>query len=198
MKFLTLMFVSTLALLNTVSAQLSAAHYSQASPADPAVLSTNPSDPKLFEKIAFYPDRNLARALGDLRIVADRVALIVPQGDIYKTQEKGQVASSDRTTEFMIIMADRDISIDAKQMGSTRTSPGILNLKDLVVQLLVQWSFVIEKRVVWFAPSAGAIVQLSWQEYNTGPAADTKGRESWHQLFLAEAGSMRTEIGRRT
>lgn len=198
MKFLGLMFVSTLALLNTVSAQLVAARYTQASPADPAVLSTNPSDHKLFEKVAFYPERNLARALTDLRISADRVALIVPQGDTYETATPGETARAARTTEFMIIMADRDLSIDAKQMGSSSRTPGILNIKDLAVQLLVQKSFVIEKHVVWFAPSAGAIVQMNWLEDNKAPAADTKGRESWHQLFTANAGSIRAETGRRS
>jgi hypothetical protein len=192
------MFVSTLALLTTVSGALGAARYEQSSPAAPAVLSTDPSDPKLFDKVAFYPDRNIARALSDLRISADRVALIVPQGDTYETATPGETAHAARTTEFMVIMADRDLSIDSKQMTPSARTPGILNIKDLAVQLLVQKSFSIESHVIYFAPSAGAIVQLGWQEDNKAPVADMRGRECWHQLFLANAGSLRTSIGRRT
>jgi hypothetical protein len=192
------MFVSTLALLTTVSGALGSARYDQPSPAEPAVLSENPSSPKLFEKIAFYPDRNIARALADLRLSQDRIALIVPQGDTYETERKGEIASSDRTTEFMIIMADRDLSIDAKQMTPSTRTPGILNIKDLTVQLLVSKSFVVEKQVIYFAPSAGALIPIGWQEDNKAPTADMKGRECWHQLFLAKAGSLRTSIGRRT
>lgn len=192
------MFVSTIALLSAVSGALGAARYDQPSPAEPAVLSTDPSDPKLFDKVAFYPDRNLAKALADLRISADRVALIVPQGDTYETAKPGQIAHAARTTEFMIILADRDFSIDSKQMQASANTPGILNIKDLTVQLLVQKSFVIEKQVIYFAPNAGAIVQLGWQEDGKVPVADMRGRECWHQLFLANAGNLRTEIGRRT
>lgn len=196
-RALAIMFVSTLALLSAVNTAVSAARYHQASPADPAVLSDDSSDPKLFEKVAFYPDRNLARALTDLRVMKNRVCLIVPQGDTYENERKGQIARSDRTTEFMLIMADRDFSIDAGQLGSTPRSPGILNLKDLAVDLLVKKSFVVESQVVYFAPSAGAVVQLDWKE-DRAPAADMKGRECWHQLFIANAGTERTEIGRRT
>jgi hypothetical protein len=191
-------FVTTLALLTTVSGALAAARYEQSSPAEPAVLSTNPADPKLFDKVAFYPERNIARAFADLRIVGDRVALIIPQGDTYETERQGQIASADRTTEFMIIMADKDLSIDAKQMAPSARTPGILNLKDLTVQLLIEKSFVIEKQIVYFAPSAGALIPIGWQEDNKAPAADMKGRECWHQLFLANAGALRTSIGRRT
>src|SRR2546423_925108 len=126
-KLAVIMFVSTLALLTTVSGALGAARYDQPSPAEPAVLSDDPSSPKLFEKIAFYPDRNIARALADLRLSQDRIALIVPQGDTYENERKGNIAYSDRTTEFLVIMADRDLSIDAKQMGSSARTPGILN-----------------------------------------------------------------------
>ncbi len=197
-KFALIMFVSTLALLNAVSAELSAARYSQPHPADPAVLSTNPSDPKLFDKVAFYPDRNVARALADLRISESRVALIVPQCDTYAAERKGNIAHADRTTEFMVIMADRDLSIDAKQMTPSTQTPGILNIKDLAVQLLVQKSFIVEKRVIYFAPSAGAIVQLGWEQDTKVPVADMRGRECWHQLFTANAGEISTSIGRRT
>lgn len=191
------MFVTTLALLTTVSNTLAAARYSQPSPGEPAVLSENPSDPKIFDKIAFYPERDLGRALADLRIMENRVALIVPQGDTYENERRGQVATSARTTELMIIIADRDFSIDAKQLKATSQSPGILNLKDLTVQLLTRKSFVVEGIVVWIAPSAGALVQMDWKE-DKAPAADLKGRESWHQLFVANAGHQETGIGRRT
>lgn len=192
-----IMFISTLALLATVSDTLGAARYSQPTPADPAVLSADPGDPKLFGKISFYPDRNLARALVDLRVTADRLALIVPLGDDYKSERKGQVVRSERTSELMVIIADRDFSINATQMGPTRHSPGILTMKDLTVRLLTQNSFMIEGRIVYFEPTAGAIVQMGWQEDNK-PATDTKGRESWQQLFVANAGDQATEIGRRT
>lgn len=192
-----IMFVSTLALLTSVKDTLAAAHYSQPSPAVPAVLSTAPSDPKLFEEIAFYPAENLGRALLDLRIMRARVCLVIPQGDSYENQKAGSVASSARTTQFMLIIADRDFSIDAKQMGSTRQSPGILNLKELTVRLLTQKSFVVEGRIIFFAPSDGAVVQWDLKE-DKAPAADPKGRESWTQLFVANAGDQRTEVGRRT
>lgn len=193
------MFVSTLALLGMVKDTLAAAHYSQPSRTVQAVLSETPSDPKLFDKISFYPESNLGRALMDLRVMASRIALIVPQGDTYENQRQGQVATAARNSEFMVIIADRDFSIDAAQMQSTRSSPGILNLKDLTVQLLTRKSFVIESRIVWFAPREGAVVQIDWKDDNErAPKADMKGRESWHQLFIANAGDQRTEIGRRT
>lgn len=192
-----LMFVTTLALLAAVQARVEAAHYSQPAPGDPAVLSSSGSDPKLFEHTAFYPDRNLARALNDLKIGDNRIALFVPLGDEHKVETKGTVVTSQRYTEFMMVMADRNFGIDAKQLGASGTSPGILNMKDLTVELVTRESFLIGSRVVGVVPDAGAIVQMEWQE-DRRPAADTSGRECWNQIFRAYVGEMHTSVGRRT
>lgn len=194
----TIMFVSTLALLASVRDTLAAAHYSQPSPSVPAVLSDQPTDPKLFEQIAFYPEDNLGRALVDLRVMKDRVCLVVPQGDTYANERSGQVATSTRTTQFMLIIADRDFSMDAKQMGSTRMSPGILNLKELTVNLLTAQSFIVEGRVIYFDPDSGAVVQWDLKDDSKGPTADMKSRESWTQLFTVNAGDHSRSVGRRT
>lgn len=203
------MFVSSLALLGTVQSTLAAANIAQSleytEGGQPAWALTSPGVNyhglaiPFFEKVSFYPESNLGRALLDLRAPQNRICLIIPQGDTYETGKRGEIAQAVRTTEFMLIIATRDLSIDASQLRPTRQSPGILNLKDLAVELLTKESFVIEDRVIWFAPSAGAVVQIDWKDDSDRPLkADMRGRESWHQLFTANAGEQRTEIGRRS
>jgi hypothetical protein len=190
-----LMFLSTLALLTPVKEALTNVRYSQPAPSVEATLSTEPSDPKLFDQVNFHSSKNFAQALRDMRVIRDRVAIIVPLGDDYENELAGTVMKSTRTTEFMIMIADKDFSIDSSQLGSTRQSPGILAIKDLTVQLLVQKPFQIGARTVVIQPAAGAIVALEWEEEKNAP---TVGRECWNQGFRAYAGFTSTPFGRRT
>src|ERR1051326_8111837 len=195
MRIIFMAFVSTLALLNTVSAAITGAHYRQNLDSSYS-LSDNVADAKLFDRVAFYSNRNLARALEDLRITQSRVCLIVPIGDHYAGGKSGDIGQSERFTEFMLVMSERDFSINAG-LGVTNQSPGILNIKDLAVNLLTRKSFSVEGLIVRVSPDAGAIVQMEWKE-DRQPAADTSGRECWNQIFRANAGIIRTEMGRRT
>ncbi len=186
------MFLSTLALLTPIKDALAAARYSQAAPTAEALLSSKPADPKLFEQVQFHANKNFAQALQDMRVIRDRLALIVPLGDDYDTSFPGSVMKSARTTEFMIMIADKDMS-DSGQLSPSRNTPGILAMKDLTVHLLTKDPFAIGPRAVVIEPVAGAIVALEWKDEKNAP---TVGRECWNQGFRAQAGFINTPFGR--
>jgi hypothetical protein len=193
-----IMFLSTLALLTAVKTDLAGRHYSQSVLDQPAVLSTSASDPLLFEHVTFYSNKNLQQALQQLRVMDNRVCMLVPLGDSYLSERKGNELRSARLSEFMLMIADKDFSIDTGRMTASYTTPGILALKDLAVEALTQrqYSIVDHGRTfrVVLEPDAGAVMQLEWQEKDN-PAL--VGRECWNQIFRAvDAGELRRSIGR--
>lgn len=185
-------FITSVALLTATQTRLAAQRYTQ-TPGTEAQLSTDPAAPKSFELVKFYSSQNVKNALGDLRVTANRACLIVPLGDDYANKREGNLHTSKRSSQFMLMIADKDFSKDASQMTGTKASPGILALKDLAVADFTSKPFVIGSRVVMIAPGAGALVQLEWQERD----AIVQGRECWHQIFHAAAGEVVTQIGRR-
>lgn len=193
MKLFLVSFITSLALLTAVQTRLAAQRYTQ-EPGHEAVLSTDPAATKSFDQVKFFSHQNLASALKALRVMANRICVIVPVGDTYQDVKKGEILSATRTSEFMLMLADRDFTANAGQMTGTPTSPGILALKDLTIQDFLTQPLVIGGRAVVVRPGAGAIVQMEWKEGDTALI----GRESWHQLFHADAGHMRVEIGRRS
>jgi hypothetical protein len=191
------MFLSTLALLTAVKTDLSARHYSQPTPNDPAVLSTDLSKPLLFERVEFFSNKNLQQALQQLRLMDNRICLLVPIGDDYTNTIAGNTLTSQRATEFMLMLADRDFSIEAGKMTASFDTPGILALKDLAVEALMQSKKIVSDRgtkfVVAFQPGVGAVIQLEWEQKDT---PELVGRECFGQIFRVNASVQHVAIGR--
>src|SRR5258707_663226 len=82
-------------------------HHSQSAPGAAAVLSTDTSKPKLYERVEFYSNKNPEMAMQQLRLMENRVGLIVPVGDDYANQKKGNAVTSERTTDFMVLIMDK-------------------------------------------------------------------------------------------
>src|SRR4051812_13772253 len=138
------MFLSTFALLNFVKTNLAARRYNQPTPGSPAVLSTNNADPHLFERVEVASQQDLATSLKRLRLMQDRLCLIVPIHNDYRNKLSGNSLSSIRSTAFMLMISDRDLTNTIGTMAPNAFSPGLLNLQDLVVKALTANSWEID------------------------------------------------------
>jgi hypothetical protein len=203
------MFLSTLSLLNAVKADLAGRHFIQSSSTAPAILSNSSSDPKLFELVEISSDQDLVVAMKRLRVMNSRVCLIVPLHDDYANKKEGMTFQSERAMSFMLLITDRDITPGAGTMQPNIQTPGILNLKDLVVAALTQKSKSITEKdlatganvsfVVALIPHSGAMLRLEWEEGGNKPGSQSVvGRECWTHIFtVPHAGIVRTNIGRQ-
>lgn len=188
-------FLTSIALLTAVQTRLAEQRWTKA-PGQEAQLSADPAATKSYETVKFYSSNSIVDALGDLKVMANRACLIVPIGDDYANEKKGEIMSSTRTSDFMLMIADKDFSKDASQMMGSPASPGILALKDLAVTDFVRRPLTIAGRVVPVQPGAGALVELQWQEEKEKNLI-LRGRECWNQIFRVAAGHERVEVGRR-
>jgi hypothetical protein len=196
------MFLSTSALLNFVKTNLAGRHYSQPDPSTPAVLSQSGSDPKLFERVEISSQQDLETSIKRLRVSQDRVCLIVPVHNDYRNVLKGNSLSSQRSTAFMLLITDRDVTSGVGTMAPNTFSPGLLALQDMSVKALTENSVQIidagQKFVVAFEPMAGSPMRLEWEEGEKDARKGVVfGREAWIQIFnVPNAGIVWQGVGR--
>ncbi len=138
---------------------------------------------KLFERVDFHENKKLREALTDLIIVKQRVAIIVPGGDIYVNTREGRTVRSTRTSTFDLLIADRAWTKGGHEavFGGPK-NVGVITMKDLVVdhfaenpQLGLPW--------VVLTPEQAAQIEISDSD-----AKDSPGRECYVLNYSTPAG----------
>lgn len=145
-------------------------------------LETESEEP-LFERIEFYDSQKMAEALRALTIFKTRVGILVPAGDTYSNALNGQVLTSSRTTQFHLLIGDRDYSTKPGAFFGTDKNVGVLDMKDIVVEALT--GAKVGPGMV-LAPIGGGALTLPDKQ-----AKDSPGRETWVQSFEVLTGRMR-------
>ncbi|MHB8520725.1 MAG: hypothetical protein ACYDH9_08195 [Limisphaerales bacterium] len=144
-----------------------------------------------FDKVAYYDKPDLTRALAELRIFANRICLIVPDGDRYESQVDGRFAIVQAHRTVILLLADRQPAVrQAASTGDTNT-PGVVKLNQIVVDALCGVDLGIG--AVRVLPQHGEPVMIS-----DAARKDLPGREAWTIELSIAAGRAKTYTNPRT
>jgi hypothetical protein len=152
-------------------------------------LGAEHDDTRLFERVGVFGANRLVQAMRATFASEARVCFIVPGGDTYKETRDRDFVFSQRTTRFALLIADRalDTEKEAGVMGGPQ-NPGILEMKDVMIELLLAEPFAIPDLA--FTPAEGEPLVID----EAGKNAGNIGRECWLQWLTCYAGSTRTAI----
>jgi hypothetical protein len=174
-------FVHTLDLLVALKTAIAALQL-------PATYDTVPDYPKAFTSVEIYRSQNLLKALEELIVQEDRVCFIVPGGDTHNSETLGNVMQLSRATDIHLLLADRIYGDkNAPLIGETGTGPGVIVLKDVLIDGLVGKTFDFKNVVL--APTSGEPFHLTDRERE-----NATGRDCWAQSFTTRAGLAKVAI----
>lgn len=123
----------------------------------------------LFELVEITLNKNLREAVRMLYVQKDRVALVVPLGDSFELlQENPQRVAVRRSLAVHLLIADRDWTNGREAALGGASTPGVLAMKDLVLD-----SF---NGALPFVPLP--VVEAT-EQYEVADAKDTHGRQFW-------------------
>ncbi len=88
-----------------------------------------------FGRVARFDQLDLAVAVGELQTMADRLCLLVYEGDRYETLHAGRQIHVRRTALVSLLMADRQVANRTEAVFGGSGLPGVVALKDLVLGL---------------------------------------------------------------
>lgn len=137
----------------------------------------------LFQIVDFHENKKLAEALKDLVAVKQRVAIIVPAGDLYENFKEGRTVRSVRTSSFDLLIADRSWTkggYEAVVGGANNV--GVWRMKDLVTAHLVARCQLGLPEVI-LMPTEGAHITLA-----DADVKDSAGRECFVLNYETPAG----------
>jgi hypothetical protein len=169
-------FISTLALLAAVKTALEAIPHP-----DTALAAAGE---KLFERVDFHENKKLREVLRDQLILKQRVAIIVPEGDSYENIPQARNATSVRTAQFALLIADRAWTRGGHDavFGGT-ANLGVLAMKDQVVEALAANPQLGLGVGVLLQPQQGNEIELADDEVKDSP-----GRECYVLSYATWAG----------
>lgn len=169
-------FISTLAIMQAMKTFLAALPLVDGAP-----------DVKLFDKVEFYSMPNLVKGLEELRLFKKRICLIIPSGDDFENELQGGDLHCEATYDFELLIADRNYG--KRQDAATgddvgpNTNPGVVAMKDIVVEKLFGQSLGFLPRRLNLRPVGGQALLLTAKERD-----DASGREAWQMTWSADAG----------
>ena len=147
-----------------------------------------PLEGTAFASVQVYAHENLVGAMSDLLVFEDRACFIVPTSNRYTNQREGRVLTSQRETEFVLLITDRVYGgkFDAEALLGNTETPGIVRLQELVVTALTGQS--LDLKNVCLLPSTGEPFRIAKADQEAN-----EGRECWAQPFTTPAGEMRVD-----
>ena len=176
-------FVPTLSILTALRTAILALQL-------PSSFADVPDYPKAFTTVEIWGVVDLVRAIEDMKIFDDRFCLIIASNENYDDETKGRVVTTQRDIEVELLFADRNYgSENLALVGEAGVSPGVLVLKDLLVEKLTGANLGLPN--VALIPASGGPFTLS------GKVQDALAfRETWNQTFKTSAGLVRKDLGR--
>lgn len=116
-------FTPTITVLTALKAKLEALEWTPAAgPAEPA-----------FQKVALFDVDDLSTALKDLLVFKDRACFILLDADRCDNELVGTKILSRQTRTVALLITDRDYGKRADALVGDATRPGVLALKDLIL-----------------------------------------------------------------
>lgn len=144
-----------------------------------------------FGSVRLYDVENIEMAIKDLLEFTDqRLCLVVPVGDLIGNDQQGGRLVSLRTGIFTLVLTDKDYEPGKPAMfGDGVSFPGLIDLKDDVIELIIGESLGIR----------GAIVQPFEGEsdrFHNNTKEYQKGREGYVLKLLISMGRKETTLNR--
>jgi hypothetical protein len=176
-------FLSTLDLMAAMKTFIASIDLSPAIPAEP------PDEPtpavKLFDAVHPYATPNLLQALEDLLEFDDRVCLIIPSGDDFSERRNGRLIEISCVREFELLIADRDYGDRQAAATGSDDAPGVIRMKDLLVEKMLGEDLGFAPRLARSRPAAGQPLLLQGKERDA-----LAGRNAWQMTWRLDAGEM--------
>jgi hypothetical protein len=161
--------ITTLGILNAIKAVVVALPIS----ADvPAV--------KMFETVQFFTEPDLVAALAQLRIVQNRVCLIIPSADRYEPTRAGREIRIEALREVTFLFADRHFG--QPNLGSIGDDqrPGVLTMKDTLEEMLIGNNLGLKPRLLRMHPLHGEALNIALEQ--------SQQRKAWLMSWEVSAG----------
>ena len=121
-------FINTKSVLDAVTEKLEALVFPEES-----VLAGE----SVFERVDVYDIPRLEVALKDLLNFKNRICLIVPLNETYVPETKGGMIHTRKSQQFLFIVSDKDYMPGKPSYFGDATRPGVLVMKDLVIEALL-------------------------------------------------------------
>lgn len=150
-----------------------------------AALELVPGTP-LFDKVEYYSSTDLLKALEELRLFKNRICLIVPGDDDFGNEVSGRTMTTEVARHIHILMADRDYGRRQSAATGDANTPGVVKIKDQVVDDLVGKNLDSRFCLVKPVESGPVLIQGPRRE-------DAAGREAWTLELAIDCGQVLTQ-----
>jgi len=143
----------------------------------------------IFDAINFYDIPRLEQALKDLLQYKNRICLIVPGIERFENETKGSILETKKYQDFLLIISDRDYTPGKGSHFGDDTHPGVLLMKDTVLDELLGKSLDFGDVII--EPSDGESIRVAESD-----KALSKSREGYRLLFRIQMGIQQTQLQR--
>lgn len=143
---------------------------------------------KLFGSVRLYDVGDIEAAIKDLFEYDDqRLCFVIPVGDGLRSEQRGNVLSTTKTGRYSLLLSDKDYEPGKPAVFGDDTFPGLINLKDDLIESLVGETIGIK----------GAIVEpMEGESYRFKNKSTPQGREAYVLELLIAMGRMEKKLNR--
>lgn len=143
----------------------------------------------VFERVDVYDIPRLETALQDLLNFKDRICLIVPRSETFNSETTGSMLVVRKRQQFLLILSDKDYAPGKGSYFGSATQPGVLAMKDLVIEALLGASLDIAHVVL--SPIDGESLRVAESEQRL-----QQSREGYRLTFDTPMGHIKTPLQR--
>lgn len=137
---------------------------------------------KVFNSVDSYDVPRIEQALTDLLNFDDRVCLIIPISEDYQSRQKNSSFFTVREGRFLLLISDRDYTPGKPSFYGSETHPGVLQMKEAVINALHGESLDLHQVVI--TPLGGESIRVSESEKNI-----SNSREGYRLILKISMGS---------
>lgn len=146
----------------------------------------------VFKAVRLYDIENIEQGINDLFEYDGRLCFVVPVAEGFKHTQNGASLSSVRLGEYSLLMSDEDYEPGIPAfMGDDATYPGLINLKDEVLEQILGESLGLRNVVVM--PVQGNAYRFANSEKDL-----EQSREGWVMQIDISMGRAQTKLGAGT
>lgn len=168
-------FVSTLDLLSAVVARCQALELS--------------AGVKLFADVKVFPNADLVEALRKLQVHSKRACFVIPSADSFENARAGRDLESECTRSFVMLITDQTVAGANAATTGDGTNPGVLVMKDAVIEALLGENFEFAPKLVRLRPTEAFALTISSEDQKKIP-----GRQAWQITWEADCGKTSVSV----
>lgn len=142
----------------------------------------------IFGSVRLYDVGDIEAAIKDLfEYGQQRLCFIIPVGDDLRSDQRGNKLSTTKKGRYSLLLSDQDYEPGKPSVFGDDTRPGLINIKDDLIEALVGETIGIR----------GAIVEpLAGESYRFKNKSTPQGREAYVLELLISMGRMEKTLNR--